>query len=47
MPRYELITKTGFAAQGWRRYDSYAFAATDAVAEICPKVGDGPHQAAF
>jgi hypothetical protein len=34
MPRYELITKTGFAAQGWRRYDSYAFAATDAVAPL-------------
>jgi hypothetical protein len=34
MPRYALITKTGFAAQGWRRYDSYAFAATDAVAPL-------------
>jgi hypothetical protein len=34
MPRYELITKTGFAAQGWRRYDSYAFAATDAVVPL-------------
>ncbi|ARU01687.1 SapC family protein [Yoonia vestfoldensis] len=34
MPRYELITKTGFAAQGWRRYDSYAFAASDAVAPL-------------
>jgi hypothetical protein len=34
MPRYELITKTGFAAQAWRRYDSYAFAATDAVAPL-------------
>ena len=34
MPRYDLITKTGFAAQGWRRYDSYAFAATDAVAPL-------------
>jgi hypothetical protein len=34
MPRYELITKTCFAAQGWRRYDSYAFAATDAVAPL-------------
>jgi hypothetical protein len=34
MPRYELITKSGFAAQGWRRYDSYAFAATDAVAPL-------------
>ncbi|WP_445810456.1 SapC family protein [Yoonia sp.] len=34
MPRYELITKTGFAAQTWRRYDSYAFAATDAVAPL-------------
>jgi hypothetical protein len=34
MPRYELITKSGFAAQGWRRYDSYAFAATDVVAPL-------------
>jgi hypothetical protein len=34
MPRYELITKSGFAAQAWRRYDSYAFAATDAVAPL-------------
>jgi hypothetical protein len=34
MPRYELITKSGFAAQAWRRYDSYAFAATDAVASL-------------
>ncbi|WP_439508705.1 SapC family protein [Yoonia sp.] len=34
MPRYELITKTGFAAQAWRRVDSYAFAATDAVAPL-------------
>ncbi|XOY56701.1 MAG: SapC family protein [Rhodobacterales bacterium] len=34
MPRYELITKTGFAAQAWRRYESYAFAATDAVAPL-------------
>jgi len=34
MPRYELITKTGYAAQGWRRYDSYAFAAADAVAPL-------------
>ena len=34
MPRYELITKTGFAAQTWRRYDSYAFAATDAVVPL-------------
>ncbi|WP_439508696.1 SapC family protein [Yoonia sp.] len=34
MPRYDLITKSGFAAQAWRRYDSYAFAATDAVAPL-------------
>jgi hypothetical protein len=34
MPRYELITKTGFAAQAWRRHNSYAFAATDAVAPL-------------
>ena len=34
MPRYELITKSGFAAQAWRRVDSYAFAATDAVAPL-------------
>ena len=34
MPRYELITKTGFAAQAWRRVDSYAFAGTDAVAPL-------------
>ena len=34
MSRYELITKTGFAAQAWRRYDSYAFAGTDALAPL-------------
>ncbi|ARU01720.1 SapC family protein [Yoonia vestfoldensis] len=34
MPRYELITKSGFAAQAWRRYDNHAFAATDAVAPL-------------
>ncbi len=34
MPRYDLITKSGFAAQGWRRYDSYAFAANDAVVPL-------------
>ncbi|EAQ05371.1 SapC family protein [Yoonia vestfoldensis] len=34
MPRYELITKSGFAAQAWRRHNSYAFAATDAVAPL-------------
>jgi hypothetical protein len=34
MPRYDLITKTGFAAQGWRRSDSYAFAAKDAMAPL-------------
>jgi hypothetical protein len=34
MPRYELITKSGFSAQAWRRYDSYAFAAMDAVAPL-------------
>ncbi|WP_424177081.1 SapC family protein [Yoonia sp. TsM2_T14_4] len=34
MPRYELITKSGFAPQAWRRVDSYAFAATDAVAPL-------------
>ena len=34
MPRYELITKSSFAAQAWRRYDSYAFAANDAVVPL-------------
>jgi hypothetical protein len=34
MPRFKLITKTGFATQAWRRYDSYAFAGTDAVAPL-------------
>lgn len=34
MPRYELITKFGFVAQAWRRCESYAFAATDAVAPL-------------
>ncbi|EAQ05363.1 SapC family protein [Yoonia vestfoldensis] len=34
MPRYEHITKNGFAAQAWRRHNSYAFAGTDAVTPL-------------
>ena len=34
MPRYELITKSGFAAPAWRRVDRYAFASTDAVTPL-------------
>jgi hypothetical protein len=34
MPRYELITKTRFAALAWRRAVTYGFAATDAVVPL-------------
>jgi hypothetical protein len=34
MARYEVITKSDFVAQSWRRYSSFAFAATDAVAPL-------------
>lgn len=34
MPRYEVISKPGFAAQAWRRPKSYVFAATDVVAPL-------------
>lgn len=32
MPRYELITQSGFAAKGWKQYDSFEFAKSDATA---------------
>jgi len=34
MPRYEVITKTGFAEQSWRRYGGYGFAANDILAPL-------------
>jgi hypothetical protein len=34
MPRYEMITKTGFAEQSWRRYGGYGFAANDILAPL-------------
>lgn len=34
MPNYQAITKTDFANQRWKRYDSYQFAAKDAVVPL-------------
>jgi hypothetical protein len=34
MPRYDVITKSGFAALAWRHHNSYAFAAADALAPL-------------
>ena len=34
MPAYKAITKTDFADLRWKRFDSYAFAAQDAVAPL-------------
>lgn len=34
MPRYEPVAASTHATQRWKRYSSYAFAATDAVAPL-------------
>lgn len=34
MPKYQAITKTDFANLRWKRYESYHFAALDAVASL-------------
>ena len=34
MPKYQAITKTDFANLRWKRYESYHFAALDAVAPL-------------
>ena len=34
MPNYQAITKSDFANLSWKRYDSYQFAAEDAVAPL-------------
>jgi hypothetical protein len=34
MPKYQAITRTDFANLRWKRYESYAFAAQDAVAPL-------------